>query len=383
MITHISVEGYKCLEKASVEVRLLNVLVGANACGKSSLLQTLLLLRQSADETGLVKQLDLTGPLYEAGTVLDILHPNAEHSVKIQLSVDDTKFTWRFSHDREREAAKTRIVKANDAAEIPASLFVGNAQFAYLGAERLGPRVSNPLPINSDMLAGTLDSQGQNTAAFLARAADGLQVKGWEELSKLICRAAAELDSENLESDFINTQGRLDLFSSAALNWILPGFSVSARIFEQADTAAIQFVRDQDGTKTDTRATHVGFGLSYTLPIVVASLALGIDSVILIENPEAHLHPKSQSRMGVFLALMAATGRQIFVETHSDHVLNGIRLAVAKQLLQPEMAIIDYFEIHRDRSTANITQLEIGARGELSAWPMGFFDQIENDLAKL
>ena len=80
------------------------------------------------------------------------------------------------------------------------------------------------------------------------------------------------------------------------------------------------------------RAVHTGDGLVQVLPIVVAALSAAEDSLLLIENPEANLHPAGQAHMGEFLAEVAAAGVQVILETHSDHVLNGIRRAVKQSI---------------------------------------------------
>jgi predicted ATPase len=145
----------------------------------------------------------------------------------------------------------------------------------------------------------------------------------------------------------------------------------------------LRFIRDPFHTKTSVRPTRIGFGLIYTLPIITAALALDKNGLLLVENPEAHLHPFSQSRIGVFLAMIAATGRQIFIETHSDHVLNGIRLAVRNKILPPENLLINFFERPMLESSTSITQIRTSIDGRLKPWPKGFFDQIENDLSRL
>ena len=83
---------------------------------------------------------------------------------------------------------------------------------------------------------------------------------------------------------------------------------------------------------------HTGYGLTQVLPIIVAALSRP-NSLLLIENPEVHLHPAGQAAMGEFLAEVATTSAQVIVETHSDHVLNGIRRAVKKRLLPPMMLL--------------------------------------------
>lgn len=117
---------------------------------------------------------------------------------------------------------------------------------------------------------------------------------------------------------------------------------------------------------------------------MVAALTLrNFDGLLLVENPEAHLHPYSQSRIGAFLALIASTGRQIFVETDSDHLVNGIRLAVRYGLVAATDVRVYFFHNSITSEQSKISSIEMDDRGGLAAWPLGFFDQIERDLSRL
>jgi predicted ATPase len=126
------------------------------------------------------------------------------------------------------------------------------------------------------------------------------------------------------------------------------------------------------------RPPNMGFGVSYALPIIVAGLLAPAGGLFIVENPEAHLHPAGQSRMGRFLGRLAGAGVQTIVETHSDHVLNGIRLAaVADQRVATSDVIFHFFD-----GTEPVA-IEMTERGGLTEWPEGFFDQLENDLGGL
>lgn len=139
------------------------------------------------------------------------------------------------------------------------------------------------------------------------------------------------------------------------------------------------------GDSKPYRATNVGFGISYTLPIITAVLASEPGTLILLENPEAHLHPKGQSKMGELLALAASCGVQIIIETHSDHVLNGIRLAVHDGKIDPEDIQLHYFERKEQEGmmVSKVTSPKIDKNGRIDRWPDGFFDEWRNILAKL
>lgn len=104
--------------------------------------------------------------------------------------------------------------------------------------------------------------------------------------------------------------------------------------------------------------------------------------MILIENPEAHLHPAAQAQIGLFLAQVAATGVQIILETHSDHVLNGVRRAVkAKKLIPEQVAIYFFRQREQLRKQPQVQGLLIDAEGNLDDWPTDFFDQFDKDSA--
>jgi predicted ATPase len=85
--------------------------------------------------------------------------------------------------------------------------------------------------------------------------------------------------------------------------------------------------------------------------------------------------------MGGFLAQIASAGVQILIETHSDHVMDGVRIAIREGILKPEDAAFHYFV--RNDTTISTTTPQIDAEGRLSEWPEGFFDQHRRNMARL
>jgi len=123
------------------------------------------------------------------------------------------------------------------------------------------------------------------------------------------------------------------------------------------------------------RATNVGFGITYTLPVLVALLSSPPGSLVLVENPEAHLHPKGQVRIGQLMALAAASGVQVMVETHSDHVLNGIRLAAYNRQIDHRGVRLHYFERENSKQgRVSVVSPSMDENGRIDQWPEGFFD---------
>ena len=117
------------------------------------------------------------------------------------------------------------------------------------------------------------------------------------------------------------------------------------------------------------------------------NIALGLSNevgpphLIIIENPEAHIHPAGQTSLAELAARASAGGSQVILETHSDHVLNGVRLAVAEGILTSDQVVIHYFE--RDGLDVRMTSPVLTDSGRLDVWPEGFFDQHERNLSRL
>jgi predicted ATPase len=142
----------------------------------------------------------------------------------------------------------------------------------------------------------------------------------------------------------------------------------------------------------DSKPSNVGFGYSSVLPIIVTGLIAKPGEKIIIENPEIHLHPKAQSALIEFLVKVANTGVQIFIESHSDHVLNALRLATKEKVLSTEETSILFFNKNVADNSTEVTSILIDEKGKLhkktsdgmtTKIPKGFFDEWTNSMAKL
>jgi predicted ATPase len=161
---------------------------------------------------------------------------------------------------------------------------------------------------------------------------------------------------------------------------IFPGFRLDVQMVSGTNNATLSFaVNEGVGF---VRPQNIGFGLSYTLPIYIACLSAKRGDVVLVENPEAHLHPCAQSQMGEFLSLVASSGIQLIIESHSDHILNGIRRSVKSENhpLQADNTAIFFFAGLNDDAVPVIHSPVISKNGSLSEWPIDFFDQYERDI---
>ncbi len=155
-----------------------------------------------------------------------------------------------------------------------------------------------------------------------------------------------------------------------------PGCGLQLQQVPQANAVTLG-LRTSDDTDFH-RPIHAGFGLTQILPIVIAALSAGRDDLLLIENPEVHLHPAGQVLMGQFLADVARAGVQVIVETHSDHVLNGIRRSVKAGKLAADQVAIHFFR-PRSGDSSQVVSPSMDPSGGIDSWPDGFFDQLDKD----
>ena len=163
----------------------------------------------------------------------------------------------------------------------------------------------------------------------------------------------------------------------ARMDEFFPGCSLEIQHIPQANVATLG-LRTSPATDFH-RPVHVGFGLTQVLPIIVAALSRKREDLLLIENPEVHLHPAGQAKMGWFLSQVASAGVQVMIETHSDHVLNGIRRSAKDRVISADRVHIHFFK-DRNQEGEQVVSPIIDPAGNVDAWPSGFFDQFDKDL---
>jgi predicted ATPase len=376
MITSLHLKNFKPFKDQLLAFRPLTLLSGLNSTGKSSVLQSLLLLRQSYEQRLLKKTgLALNGDLVNIGTAQDALFEGAGKADQISFELvldNDKKGIWSFNYDQELD-----VLNLTSPPVFPevyeSNLFTNN--FHYLQAERIGPRTFSQMLDFQVRQLGKLGISGEYATHFLSVNQDKLIPNS--RLShpkvKLLKRGLADPETP---SKFLIDQ------VEAWMGEISPGTKIRLEPKPDVDLISVKYFY---GDSNLYRATNVGFGISYTLPLLVVVLVSTPGTLILIENPEAHLHPKGQSKIGELLALAASCGVQVVIETHSDHVLNGIRLAVHGGKLDPQDVQLHYFQrIEKDgQAVTEVVSPRIDRNGRIDQWPDGFFDEWDKSLEAL
>ena len=363
MFDSLRLSNFKCFEDDTVRFGGLTVLAGLNGSGKSTVIQALMVLRQSSFMGGRfgAQRVDLRwqGPLVDIGTFDEVLSENASKEI-IVLEVS--------SGASGAVGARIQLTSRGQRADgiETSSESVGSfyrPTLFYLAADRLGPQETLPSVEEGGTPATPLGKTGKHVLWYLGRH------------GRRHVLGAVRHPSESKETLLSQT--------NAWLGSVSPGAELRATSIPKHSFAVPTFsFSGEDGERTgDFWATNVGFGLSYVLPVVVAFLAAQKEDIVVIENPEAHLHPAGQTKVAELAARAVAGGAQVILETHSDHVLDGVRLAVRDKTLRPDQVVLNYFE--RDGVGVRITTPVVDRDGRLDRWPPGFFDQQEINLARL
>jgi predicted ATPase len=366
MITALGIRNFKRFTSLDLALRQLTVLTGLNGAGKSTALQGLLLARQAAENAG-ARVVQLNGPYGLAlGEAFEVLHPEAEPQ-EIEIRVGDGGITCRYLFDVPDGRALHLPIRERPATT-PDVLTGQGMSFSYLNAERLGPRDQLDVTAEDPDLIG-VGVQGEYTAQALA-------------LNETVEVREPLRHPRTGEHGVTTLRTQVEAWASTIIRPIRitaqwpPGITASMIRFQEPELISQQMLASDQ-----IRPANMGFGVSYALPILVAGLLMPVGGVLIVENPEAHLHPAGQSRLGRFLGQVAGSGAQVIVETHSDHVINGIRLAAAEdRVIEPGAVILHFFGEGYQGGPASI---ELTSHGGLTSWPKGFFDQIEEDLGRL
>jgi len=384
MIEYLEVKNFKSIKGKKFQFRNLNILLGLNGQGKSSLIQGLLLLRQSNDLRNNLGWLKLRGDYVNIGNSKDAFYQYAKKdNLQLILKFRD-KLPIPFCYEYKLEEDYLRNIKIKEidlenelksSTEI-SGLFSDN--FQYLSAFRIKPKSTYPKSNNDVVGNRNIGNDGKYSIHFIETYHD-------EEVAfENLFHPNSYLVDELLEKTIINKTliNQVNLW----LGEISPGINVRTTSINQ-DEVLLEYDYNQPnyGTTNKFKPENVGFGITYALPVIVSLLSAKPGALIIIENPESHIHPKGQAELGKLIALVAQNNVQIIIETHSDHIINGIRVGIKEEKLNKEKATIFYFKkvVKEDEQYSKIIDIGIDSNGTLSEEPDGLLDEWGIQLLKL
>lgn len=416
-ITRISVGGYKSLyEECSIEVRPLTILAGANSSGKSSMMQPLLLLKQTLEATYDPGALLLDGPnvrfTFASQLFSQIPGKNSPDFLSVNLEIDDEslKTTFKKEPDREIEVISTTCKYRQQ--EFTASIGMNNEDVAREFEKWFnGDELESKILFNTD----------QEIQCSLVRSRCFLNIDCQFELphEKLGIVNVTIYDSRSHTSLFESEIRRLihipalrgnpeRAYKTTAVEREFTGTfenyvaSIINRWQKTEDRRLTDLVKDLQTLgltcKVDAKQINdvqielrvgrlprsgevedmvsladVGFGVSQTLPVLVALLVAEPGQLVYLEQPEIHLHPRAQAALAEILADAANRGVKVVVETHSDLLLRRIQTLVAEDKISPEKVKLHWFK-RRDDGVTEVTSTDLDDAGAFGDWPEDFSD---------
>lgn len=374
MITKLKIQNFKSHKDTDINLGNLTVLTGINSAGKSSVIQSLLLLRQSFLKTTIMSGLELEGTLCKIGNGNDALYKFSDTST-MTFQIEANGESFHFEYDVKKYLNSSFISQSgygdNITQEKLEQISLFNTNFQYISSQRVS-----------------------NTSHFDRY---DFEVETQKQISK-------ELGQGECVGHFLYAKG-----GDKSFNYLFDGEQyalvdqvelwerrISPNITINVEKSNIKGFDIKYGYKFpaqkpigELRAENIGFGISHSLPVITALLSAEPGALILLENPETHLHPKGQAELAKLIARVAQHGVQVIVETHSDHIINGILVAakqfedgdeLEKGLDRNNVRIFLFDKEKENQSFTNIQEIKIEEHGRLDFQPEGFFDQAEQDL---
>jgi len=423
-IRQIRLQNFKCFaDSEDIPLAPLTVVFGRNNSGKSSILQSLLILRQTLDSPEYGPRLDLRGPHYPAGSYVDIVHQHkAKQHVVMSFHVDlrsmksPARIKLEFSSDEPQPARLARLTVAHETVETlevyrgvgrggPYELSIGGQPqgneekavfrfplerfFPLIGEEPKRRGRPNKRHEASRTLArraldsfewtlrnmravGAFRTQPERRYEYQGRVPEQVDAMGRYVVSALIedkaRRGKTRGELFRSVNQWLETVGRVRISS-------LRQISTTARIFEMR-------LKDIDSGRWANFA-DVGFGIGQALPVFVEGLRTPPGEMFVVQEPEIHLHPDAQLGMADFLLSLAKTGRYVIAETHSENLLLRIRRSMVGDgrkpgRLRPGDISVIVVSTRQDGSSY-VTPLEIDSMAQIRNWPQGFMEEATDE----
>jgi len=348
MLQRLCIENLKSIKLMEIDCLPLNLLIGTNSSGKSSVLQGLLLVAQNMEQ-----ECGLNGSLVSLGTFAESRCLYEEKKdIKISVWNESSELCLRL---RLEDNGKPLLEKGINQEDIFSDMFsVKKRYFQYLSCHRVGPQT---VYAKNMVLEDGIGTDGQYAIAFLNQHhADVIEPK--------FCK------------------GNMDYTLLGQVNWWLSYIADAEVSTEEILGADLVKADYKMYDAVQIRPTNIGSGISYLISVLIVCLSSPRKSVIVIENPEIHLHPSAQSKLCEFLYFVSRNQRQLFIESHSDHVFNGFRAGIASGEMEKKAINIQFISLDEEH-ISQAMRVNIGRMGRVENQKKDLFDQFDIDLNKM
>lgn len=365
MISKISIENFKSFAlKKVIPLTALNIISGGNSAGKTTILEALLVAAQSEEHDF------LNGSMKYLGEFNNIKNNQSqEEFIEIELDVDDHIYQYRFNNNH-------TMVK--DIEKIPLSIH-------YLSAERIGIRDI----YEKNRKYNYFSSKGEELVSLLNQYKDdrglgGKYAKQFRVDEKIEVIENLPIFVDNLIQPREGVLSGNESFLQIVNIWmkILTGYEVGCQDIENTNYIKLFYIKDSNEYKPQ----HIGTGVTFVLFQIIAALVSSDSDLLIVENPEIHLHPSLQSYLMYFYLWLSRQGKQIIIETHSDHLFNAGRYYKSRGEECNILFICLEEEIDGEGNSylsSKVNFIEVGEMGEINNDQPGLFDQYVYDLEKM
>lgn len=374
MITSLSVNNFKIFKNASnVNLGRFTLLTGVNGRGKSSFMQALLLLSQSIreGEGGSPINLKLNGEWVKLGSYKEVINREAKAGSPIQIHFQTDGLT-------ENDYVLSYYpVEGNEEYGLLTSMFVdGNETFSELGGYK--DNIELPSEKVAPIFTGYTSLLNLRNLYYISASRNAAS---YEEKIATSNDNWLDCNGNNILNVIYNKGEGFQKELETHLSEIFGGATFRIEVGDKS----LHLLMDSCDSGNAYRPVNVGYGYSYILSLITAGMLAKRDEILIVENPEAHLHPSAQSAMMNFIfKTVVPKGVQVLMETHSDHIVDASLLAVKRQEISNDDLQIVFFERNNtDKCDVIVQNLDITKKGRVKNPPLNFCDQYAIDLKEL
>lgn len=401
MLSFVEIQNFKSIRNLKLDFEQLNVFVGPNSSGKTSVIQALALLKQSIDK------LNFRGPLIDIGNFKEAIY-NHRSDGKLRFSLGF------FQRDKMYLSRKFMIachitIKMDDANEpfVDSSIItqgrkelIDYQKKTHFGDDGKSSHIgylSQFNNVNFEMRGiipyasgGAVEEMERYREVYDVIASGLKDFLYYVSAKRGFCTRSATEDLPARKPHDVGVNGNNtiallahiqndDEYSEAIkkIDFWAEAFGLKdtvVTVVEGKEKAGHSIKVKNAKTNIQSNITDVGFGVNQLLPVIVQCFCAPKGSLIMVEQPEAHLHPKYQAKIADLLIDVLNFGNRLIVETHSEHVLLRLQRRIAEKKLLSKLLVVNYFDIIKNQTI--VKKLTIEETGHFKEpIPKGFFEE--------
>lgn len=363
MIQSIHIQNFKSIENEVFDFRPLTILTGTNSSGKSSVIQAILLYTHyTARREEIYRATSLKQYIKNLGDTKSLAYKKAkENMVFIKPTINNKNMALLSFDIYDGNICLVEVEKEQ--------MLIFEENLYYISANRIG---QENLPQSNEY-----EKCGVN----------GEYIFGFYEENKNIRLKNEKLIYRDKLKDY--SEPPAETLSAQVSVWInkILDLNLIPRTEKRNNAKAVELMyENNDLDNFNISPFNLGAGVSYLAKILILGLSLKEGDILIVENPEVHLHPKAISKFAEFFVFLANGGIQVILETHSEHIINKMRYFVFKEQISKDNIQIYY----RERFDTPFESIQINEKGkyinennEVIEFPKGFFDSDLDELLEM